>query len=73
MDLLCIALERHCRVSGNSKFIITAEDKVKNTGDIPERKMKLTITGLNDEATKILRMWVELAVKMKVVLNIRLR
>ena len=66
------ALERHCRMSGNRKYIISAEDTIKETGEVPDKRTKLAIAGLKDEATKNLKMRVELAVGMKamVVLNI---
>ena len=66
------ALERHCRTSGNRKYIISAEDTIKDTGEVPDARTKIVIAGLRDEATKNLRMRVELAVGMKamVVLNI---
>ena len=66
------ALERHCRTSGNRKYIISAEDTIKDTGEVPDARTKIVIAGLRDEVTKNLRMRVELAVGMKamVVLNI---
>jgi len=66
------ALERHCRMSGNRKYIIAAEDTMKETGDPPDMKTKVAIAGLKDDVTKNLKMRVELAVGMKamVVLNI---
>lgn len=66
------ALERHCRTSGNRKYIISAEDTIKDSGHTPDQTTRLAIAGLKDEATKNLRMRVELAVGMKamVVLNI---
>ena len=66
------ALERHCRMSGNRKYIISAEDTLKETGEAPNNKTKLAIAGLKDEATKNLKMRIELAVGMKamVILNI---
>ena len=66
------ALERHCRMSGNRKYVIPAEDTVKETGDVPDKKTRLAIAGLKDEATKNVKLRVELAVGMKamVVLNI---
>jgi len=61
------ALERHCRATGNRKYIISAEDTNKDTGGVPDQRTKLAIAGL-----KNLRMRVEMAVGMKamVVLNI---
>jgi hypothetical protein len=66
------ALERHCRATGNRKYIISAEDTNKETGGVPDQRTKLAIAGLKDEATKNLKMRVELAVGMRamVVLNI---
>ena len=66
------ALEGHCRRSGNHKYIISAEDTVRETGEVPDMKTKLAIAGLKDDATKNLKMRTELAVGMKamVVLNI---
>ena len=66
------ALERHCRTSGNRKYIVSAEDTIKPTGEEPSTKTKLAIAGLKDEATRNLKMRVEVAVGMKamVVLNI---
>jgi hypothetical protein len=66
------SLERHCRMSGNRKYIISAEDTQVDTGDVPDRKSKLTIASLKDDVTKNLKGRVELAVGMKamVVLNI---
>ena len=66
------ALEGHCRASGNRKYIISAEDTIKETGSVPDQNTKLAIAGLKDETTRNLRMRVELAVGMKamVVLNI---
>ena len=66
------ALEGHCRMSGNRKYIISAEDTIKGTGAVPDNKSKLAIAGLKDDVTKNLKLRVELAVGMKamVVLNI---
>ena len=66
------AVERHCRMSGNRKYIISAEDTLKDSGESPDTKTKIAIAGLRDNATKNLKMRVELAVGMKamVVLNI---
>jgi hypothetical protein len=66
------ALEKHCRTTGNRKYIISAEDTLKESGGPPDRKKKHVIAGLKDEVTKNLKMRVELAVGMKamVVLNI---
>lgn len=66
------SLERHCQRSGNRRYIVSAEDTVKDTGNVPDKKTKLAIAGLKDDVTKNLRMRVELAVGMKamVVLNI---
>jgi PIF1-like helicase len=66
------AVERHCRMSGNRKYIISAEDTIKETGETPDKRTKFEIAGLKDESTRSLRMRVELAVGMKamVVLNI---
>jgi ATP-dependent exoDNAse (exonuclease V) alpha subunit len=66
------ALERHCRMSGNRKYIISAEDTIKETGATPDKRTRLTIAGLKNDTTKNLKMRVELAVGMKamVVLNI---
>ena len=66
------ALERHCRMSGNRRYIISAEDTNKETGATPDKKTKLAIAGLKDEVTKNLKMRTELAIGMKamVVLNI---
>ena len=66
------ALERHCRSSGNQKYIIDAEDCIKDSGTTPSKQEKLAIASLKDDATKNLKMRVELAVGMKamVVLNI---
>ena len=66
------ALERHSRLSGNRTYVISAEDTLRDTGEVPDNKTKLAIAGMRDEATKNLKMRVELAVGMKamVVLNI---
>ena len=65
-------LERHCRMSRNHKYIISAEDMDKDTGQVPDNKTKLAIASLKDDATKNLKRRVELAVGMKemVTLNI---
>ena len=59
-------------MSRNHKYIIFAEDTLKDSGDGPDQKTRQVITSLKDNATKNLKMWVELAVGMKVmvVLNI---
>lgn len=66
------ALERHCRMSGNRKYIISAEDTIKETGEVPDKRTKLAIASLKDDETRNIKMRVELAVGMKamVVLNI---
>jgi ATP-dependent exoDNAse (exonuclease V) alpha subunit len=66
------ALERHCRMSGNRRYVVSAEDTVKETGGRPDNNTRNAIAGLKDDATKNLRTRVELAVGMKamVVLNI---
>lgn len=40
------ALERHCRTSGNRKYIICSEDTVKESGDVPNNATKLAIVGM---------------------------
>ena len=66
------ALEKHCWTSGNRRYVVSAEDTIKDTGETPNKKTKHAIAGLKDEATRNLKMRVELAVGMKamVVLNI---
>jgi hypothetical protein len=66
------ALEKHCRNSGNRKYIIAAEDTLVETGESPDNKTRLAVASLKDEVTKNLRRQVELSVGMKamVVLNI---
>ena len=66
------ALERHSNRSGNRKYIIYAEDTMRDTGDTPDNVTKLAIAGLKDDVTKNLKMRVELSIGMKamVVLNI---
>ena len=66
------ALGRHCRMTGNRKYIISAEDTVKESGAEPNKETRLAIAHLKDDVTKNLKMRVELAVGMKamVVLNI---
>jgi hypothetical protein len=66
------ALERHCQMSGNRKYIIATEDTDTETGDVPDIKTRLAIASLKDDATKNLKKRVELSVGMKamVVLNI---
>ena len=58
--------------TGNRKYIISAEDIIKDTGEEPDMSTKKEIAGLKDETTRNLKMRVELAVGMKatVVLNI---
>jgi hypothetical protein len=60
-------LERHCRATGNRKYIISAEDTNKDTGGVPDQRTKLGIAGLKDEVTKNLKMRVEMAVRMKAI------
>jgi len=59
-------------MSGNRKYIISAENTVKPTGETPNQTTRLAIAGLKDDATKNLKMRVEVAIGMKamVVLNI---
>lgn len=66
------ALERHSRMSGNRKYIVSAEDTVVETGEAPDQKTRLVAAGLKDNVTKNLKRQVELSVGMKamVVLNI---
>jgi hypothetical protein len=66
------AVERHSRRSGNRKYVISAEDTLTETGDTPDRKTRLAVASLKDEATRNLKRQVELSVGMKamVVLNI---
>jgi hypothetical protein len=66
------ALDKHCWATGNRKYVISAEDTFKETGDAPDKKTRHAIAGLRDDATRNLKMRVELAVGMKamVVLNI---
>ena len=54
------------------KYMICAEDTMRDTGDTPDNVTKLAIAGLKDYVTKNLKMRVELSVGMKamVVLNI---
>ena len=54
------------------KYIICAEDTMRDTGDTPDNVTKLVIAGLKDDVTKNLKMRVELSVGMKamVVINI---
>lgn len=66
------ALEKHCRNSGNRKYVISSEDTLVNTGETPDRRTRLAVASLRDDATKNLRRRVELSVGMRamVVLNI---
>ena len=66
------ALEKHCWKTGNRRYVVSAEDTLKETGETPDTKTRHVIAGMKDEATKNLKMRVELAVGMKamVVLNI---
>jgi hypothetical protein len=66
------ALDKHCRVSGNRKYIISAEDTLVESGETPDLKTRLAVASLKDDATKNLKRRVELSVGMKamVVLNI---
>ena len=66
------ALDKHCWMTGNRKYVISAEDTVKETGNTPDKRTRHAIAGLRDEATRNIKMRVELAVGMKamVVLNI---
>ncbi|KAF8817657.1 hypothetical protein BYT27DRAFT_7074195 [Phlegmacium glaucopus] len=66
------AVERHCRMSGNRKYIICAEDTITDSGEVPDKKTRLAVAKLKDDTTKNLKRRVELAVGMKamVVLNI---
>ena len=66
------AVERHSRMSGNRKYVISAEDTLAETGEVPDQRTRLAVAGLKDEATKGLKRRVELSVGMKamVVLNI---
>jgi hypothetical protein len=66
------ALERHCRMSGNRKYIVQAEDISIETGAEPDSQTSLAIAGVKDDVTKNLRRRVEISVGMKamVVLNI---
>jgi PIF1-like helicase len=66
------AVERHCRMSGNRKYIISAEDTIKDTGLTPDKRTMLEIASLKDETTRNLKRRVELAVGMRamVILNI---
>ena len=54
------------------KYMICAEDTMRDTGDTPDNVTKLAIAGLKDDVTKKLKMRVELSLEMKamVVLNI---
>ena len=65
-------LDRHCHMSGNRKYIILAEDMIKETGNVPNKKTKLAIAALKDEATKNLKMQVELAVGMQAMVTLNI-
>jgi ATP-dependent exoDNAse (exonuclease V) alpha subunit len=66
------SIEKHCRTSGNRKYIVSAEDTIRDTGEPPDKRTQNIIAGLKDETTKNLKMRIELAVGMKVmvVMNI---
>jgi hypothetical protein len=66
------ALDRHSRMSGNRKYIISAEDTLVESGEPPDLKTQLAAASLKDDATRNLKRRVELSVGMKamVVLNI---
>ena len=66
------ALERHCHMSGNRKYVIPAEDTLAKMGEIPDLRTRLAVVCLKDDATKNLKRQVKLSVGMKamVVLNI---
>ena len=67
------ALERHCCMTGNRKYIIPAEDTLIKIGSSkPDQRTRLAVVSLKDEMTKNLNRQVELSVGMKamVVLNI---
>lgn len=59
-------------MTGNRKYIVSAEDTLVDTGNVPDKRTRMGIACLKDDATKNLKRQVELAVGMKamVVLNI---
>lgn len=66
------ALEQHSRMSGHRKYIVSSEDTIAGTGEVPDLKTRLAVASLKDNVTKNLKRQIELSVNMKamVVLNI---
>ncbi|KAF8799239.1 hypothetical protein BYT27DRAFT_7202404 [Phlegmacium glaucopus] len=65
----CAAVKKHCRMTGNWKYVVPAEDTVVELGDVPDMRMRLAVAALKDEATNNLKHRVEL-LKAMVTLNI---
>ncbi|KAF8799800.1 hypothetical protein BYT27DRAFT_7119587, partial [Phlegmacium glaucopus] len=66
------ALDRHCRATGNRKYIITAEDTLGDSGETPNSRTRLAVANLKDDATKGLKRRVELAVGMRAMVTLNI-
>ena len=63
-------LKRHCRRTGNHRYIIPSEDYLKSTGASLNNDMRLVIAGLNEKHTKKLSDRIEVAVGMKAMIKV---
>ncbi|PPQ92734.1 hypothetical protein CVT25_015701 [Psilocybe cyanescens] len=66
------SLAKHCRTTGNIRYIVEAEDTVKKTGERPSISTRCKIAKLNEDHTQKLAETVQIAVGMKamILLNI---
>jgi len=61
-------LSRHCRSTGNRRYIVPAEDFMSQSGSIPSNNVRLRIARLSIKATKNLSDRIEIAVGMKAMI-----
>jgi hypothetical protein len=66
------ALEKHCWATGHRKYVISAEDTVKDSGETPDKRTRYAIASLKDDVTRNLKMRVEVAVGMRAMVTLNI-
>ena len=62
------SLDRHCRMTGNIKYIVPSEDQITRTHQTLNNNIRHFIAGMNEKNTKKLADRIEIAIGMKAMI-----
>jgi len=62
------SLDRHCRMTGNIKYIVPSEDQITGTHQTLNNNIRHFIVGMNEKDTKKLADRIEIAIGMKAMI-----